>query len=73
MKTYIGTKIIKAEEMDESTFYTTIKRQPCVENSETKEGYYVKYDNNYESWSPKDVFETHYREITKSEIDLCGE
>ena len=55
MKTYIGTKIIKAE--------------PCKawkdmgEHKAGDEGYKVVYKDGYESWSPKDVFEEAYREL----------
>lgn len=28
-----------------------------------KEGYLVKYDNGYQSWSPKDVFDNSYKVI----------
>ena len=67
MKTYIGTKIIMAEPMDEITFYKTIKNAPYEPNQETKEGYHVEYDNNYHSWSPKSVFEAAYREVSEKE------
>lgn len=60
MKTYIGTKIIQAEPMNEVTFYTKVKNQPYEPNQETREGYRVKHDNGYESWSPKHVFEAEY-------------
>ena len=49
MKSYIGTKIVKAE--------------PCKAWKDAgshqigDEGYQVIYDDGYESWSPKDVFE----------------
>lgn len=66
METYIGTKIIKAEPMDECTFLRTEKGED-VENRETRPGYKVKYDNDYVSWSPKEVFEAAYRKISDSE------
>lgn len=31
------------------------------ESEKLKAGYYVKYENGYESWSPADVFEKAYR------------
>ena len=46
MKTYIGTKIIKAER----------ENRPDEFPSQT-EGYKVVYPDGYVSWSPKDVFE----------------
>ena len=54
MKSYIGTKVILAE----------------PEEKDGQEGYKVVYPDGYASWSPKDVFETAYREITDSEFDL---
>lgn len=68
-KTYIGTKIIQAISMDELTFLKTVKNQ-VVENRENQHGYKVTYPDGYVSWSPKNVFETAYREITTSEKAL---
>lgn len=48
---YVGTKIITA--------------WPAT-NSEGQEGYSVKYDNGYTSWSPKDVFEKAYLPMGES-------
>ncbi len=31
------------------------------ESEKSKAGYYVRYENGYESWSPADVFEKAYR------------
>lgn len=45
MRKFIGTKIVEAE--------------PCVRKE--GEGYRVRYEDGYESWSPKDVFEEAYR------------
>jgi len=53
-KLYIGTKLIKAHPFDQ----------------EGKPGYKVFYPDGYESWSPKDVFENAYREVTDSEREL---
>lgn len=56
MKTYIGTKVIKAE--------------PCKVWKEMgkhaigEDGYRVVYPDGYISWSPKDVFEKAYHELT---------
>ena len=56
MKTYIGTKVIKAE--------------PCKVWKEVgkhaigEDGYRVVYPDGYISWSPKDVFEKAYHELT---------
>jgi hypothetical protein len=69
LKTYIGAKIIQAAEMDECTFLRLIKEQD-VTNRETQPGYYVKYPDGYESWSPKRVFEEAYREVSAAEKSL---
>ena len=63
MKAYIGTKVVQAEPMDD----------PNPEHDEDPaEGYRVVYEDGYESWSPKDVFERCYREITESEYTLVA-
>lgn len=65
MKQYIGTKIIEAE--------------PCKAWKDTKEhkagedGYKVRYPDGYESWSPKDVFEEAYREVSGVSFGLALE
>lgn len=41
---YVGVKIVLAYEQDR----------------DGKPGYVVRYEDGYESWSPKDVFEKHY-------------
>lgn len=64
MKKYIGTKQIEAEPMTMGEAYRRgllhAGRVPS-ESEKSKAGYYVKYDNGYDSWSPKDVFEQSYR------------
>jgi len=45
---YYGTKLIEA----------------WPENVEGKEGYAVKYEDGYQSWSPKNVFEKAYQPLT---------
>ena len=68
-KLYIGAKIITACPLDECTFLKEFKGQD-VTNRETREGYKVTYPDNYVSWSPKEVFETAYREVTNGERAL---
>lgn len=61
MKAYIGSKIIQAEP----------QAGPDGGPGTTPEaGYKVVYEDGYESWSPKAVFERCYREITSAEADL---
>lgn len=78
MKIYVGTKVIQAEPMDECSFLAEIKEQDVtnsiwINNSrDTRPGYKVIYPDGYVSWSPKETFETAYREITDSELGLIG-
>lgn len=53
MKTYIGTKMVQAEPA------TRVVTEDCS----TREGYRVRYEDGYESWSPKEVFERAYLEM----------
>ena len=62
MKTYIGTKIIRAE--PQMHYGPTGEEEP---------GYKVLYPDSYESWSPKDVFEAAYRLISPAEVRLFSE
>ena len=58
MKKYIGTKLIEAKPMTRGEYNKyrgwTI---PPDENPDDS-GYLVKYSDSYESWSPKDVFDS---------------
>ena len=69
LKLYIGTKLILGTPMDQITFLTTIKGLPKP-NYENSHGYKVIYPDGYVSWSPKDVFENAYREVTAQEREL---
>ena len=62
-KTYIGTKIINARPVPAKT--------GGGHNKAGDPGYEVTYEDGYVSWSPKDVFERCYREITSQEMELC--
>ena len=70
MKHYIGTKIIKAEPMDEITFLNNEGKGADAKGRGPREGYRVKYPDGYVSWSPKDVFESAYRLISEEEFGL---
>lgn len=73
-KLYIGSKIITAEPMDELKFLADYKGQDVrAKNRESRAGYKIIYPGGYVSWSPKDVFETAYRNITPAEIKLLNE
>jgi len=59
MKTYIGTKVVHAE-----------PQKGFAKDGEEAPGYKVVYEDGYVSWSPREVFERCYREITIDEKDL---
>lgn len=63
MKSYIGTKIIQAEPQPNPNHDPAKPTHP-------EPGYKVLYEDGYESWSPKAVFERCYREITNAEKAL---
>ena len=65
-KLYIGSKLIRAFPMDEHAFLRDVKGQSVLDQ-ENQHGYKVIYPDGYESWSPKEVFEVAYREVTNSE------
>jgi hypothetical protein len=60
MKNYIGTKKISAEPCTRGE-HSISKGFPKVINGNAEdEGYKVIYEDGYESWIPKDVFEKTY-------------
>lgn len=84
MKTYLCHKIVQAEPMTLGFFESTRNRKmyPNVNKDSnntddtqydaTAEGYLVKYEDGYESWSPKAVFEAGYRciETAKDRVQI---
>jgi len=70
MRTYIGAKIIRAFPEDEHAFLDVVKGQTLEDGQPSRHGYRVIYPDGYVSWSPKETFETAYREVTKAEKDL---
>lgn len=80
MKTYIGTKIVNAEPMDQLQFrdlhshpnYTAGIIVPIDDHGNPRDGYKVVYEDGYVSWSPKETFERAYREVTDAEKTLIG-
>ena len=65
MKTYIGTKQVMAEPMDELAAVEKGFARKNEDNHEWRQGYHVQYTNpdgsTYDSWSPKQVFEQAYK------------
>ena len=69
MQIYIGTKIVKAEPMEEHM----AGRDATIEaDGHSRAGYRVVYEDGYVSWSPKDTFERAYRLVTAAEAKLIG-
>lgn len=62
MEKYIGTKLIEAKPMTRGEFHeyqgVSIPKNDACYNDE---GYFVRYPDNYESWSPQKAFEDAYR------------
>ena len=63
VKTYVGIKIVKAEPMtrEEACKESLVRENEC--DKPNGDGYMVIYENGYASWSPKDVFDKHYKLI----------
>lgn len=61
MEEYQSIKKVKAKPMDrsEAELSGLVRDITGIE----EEGYMVEYDDNYSSWSPKEVFEKSYIKI----------
>ena len=66
MEKYLGVKIVHAEPMTNKQF-TIEKFNGSATVEEIEEGYKVVYEDGYESWSPKEVFEKAYRRFDESQ------
>lgn len=67
-KAYVGTKIIRATPMSSHQHNNKLKTYGPDEP-----GYRVTYPDGYVSWSPKQVFEECYREISLQEYRMIEE
>lgn len=66
MKRYLGKKEVMASPMSMGDAYDRGLLQSgfkFLRVDKDREGYLVKYDNGYQSWSPKDVFDNSYKVI----------
>jgi hypothetical protein len=63
MRKYLGVKVVTAEPMTRDEAGKSGLIRDYNENDENCEGYKVVYEDGYESWSPKTVFEKAYRGI----------
>lgn len=70
MNTYIGCKMVEAESMTRGA-YNQLRgwKLPKGENPEDQ-GYLVKYDDDYISWSPKDIFEKQHFMLMSDKQEL---
>lgn len=67
LKTYIGMKILRAEPLNLGN-YNELRGWTMPDDEDpAREGYFVQYPDGYQSWSPKEVFEGAYREISDEE------
>lgn len=71
MKTFIGSKLVKAKPMDNYTFLEQVKGGevdvPGEEVPEQAEGFLVEYPDGYQSWNTMDEFNRISRVITDDE------
>lgn len=72
MKIYIKTKTIKATpawKLDNGTIIPKdVPMDAELQNCEMQDGYMVIYEDDYTSWSPKDIFEKAYK-IAETPLD----
>ena len=73
MEKYLGVKIIHAELMSECEFISKVKNEEIQKNQDDRPGYKVTYEDEYISWSPKEVFEKAYRRIESLTFGLAIE
>ena len=81
MEKYIGVKMIEAEpaiRIDKCKYYSENAVPPSLMmgSNEAEKGYMVVYEDGYNSWSPKKVFEKAYRQfgsdkntVTQEDVD----
>jgi hypothetical protein len=73
MNQYVGTKMIGAKPMNRGEFYHYLEKPFPQDENPDEEGYLVKYENGYESWSPKVTFESTYCECDGMTFGLALE
>lgn len=63
-KQYTGTKTVKAVPMTKGEAEKVLDRKidtSAVEKPDEQPGYLVEYEDGYQSWSPKEVFDKAYK------------
>lgn len=68
MDTYIGVKLIQAAPMTFGKYNTHRGWIIPVDENPGRKGYLVRYPDGYESWSPKEAFESAYIKLTDPEV-----
>lgn len=63
MNTYIGVKLIEAKPMNLGEYNNYRGWDIPKDEDPEREGYLVKYSDDYSSWSPKDVFHSAYLKL----------
>ena len=66
LEQYIGTKLIKAKPMTRGEYAKYSGRNSILTDkgeSESDAGYFVVYNDGYQSWSPAEAFDVAYRKF----------
>lgn len=72
-RSFIGCKIVNAIPMTKSEFARERgERLTEKHDLENEEGYKLTYPDGYVSWSPKNVFDNAYREVSVDERKLLS-
>lgn len=63
MKKYLGTKLVTAKPMTRPEAEVVLGRviKPAKQHLGNIDGYLVRYEDGYRSWSPKEVFDKAYK------------
>lgn len=67
MNYYMGFKLIKAEPMNRGEYNKYRGWTIPEDENPLDEGYLVRYNDDYVSWSPKEVFEKAYMEVQENQ------
>lgn len=72
MEEYIGTKIVKAEPMKLGDYNDHRGWTIPEDEDPEREGYLVKYQDDYVSWSPKEIFEEAYVKTENNKLAITA-
>lgn len=67
MKYYMGCKLIQAAPMTRGDYNNFRGWKLPKDENPLDEGYLVRYNDNYCSWSPKEAFEKSYMEVQENQ------